>query len=149
MIVDIVGSTGRFRTRLARALFPRNRIALHILPPLNDRDGTRQILSGAASANVQQFSLGKVIVTIMRRRIRHCVECPKCQTRYLVGASPYGNGSYLISCLTKDSEVHILYCACDRSAISNPWRELKKYAVSSRAQDRGYGPPEEIVLVGT
>jgi hypothetical protein len=28
-------------------------------------------------------------------RIRHCVECPKCGTRYLLGHSQYGNGSYL------------------------------------------------------
>jgi hypothetical protein len=44
--------------------------------------------------------------------------------------------------------VHILYCACDRSAMANRWSDLKKYVVSSRAHDRGYGPPEEIVLVG-
>src|SRR5262249_24885549 len=102
---------------------------------------------GAKSANVQPSLACKVIVAIMRRRIRHCVECPKCRTRYLIGTSPYRNGSYLVSCLTKDSEVHILYCACDQSAIANPWSELKKYVVSTRAHDRGYGPPEEIVLV--
>ena len=32
----------------------------------------------------------------MTPRIRHCVECPKCHTRYLVGFSPYRNGSYLM-----------------------------------------------------
>jgi hypothetical protein len=83
----------------------------------------------------------------MRQRIRHCVACPRCGMRYLIGSSPYRNGSYLVSCLTRDSEVHILYCACDRSAISNLSSELKKYAVSSRAHDRGYGSPDEIVLV--
>jgi hypothetical protein len=33
-------------------------------------------------------------------RVRHCVECPKCHTRYLPGFTPYRNGSYLIP-LTK------------------------------------------------
>jgi hypothetical protein len=32
--------------------------------------------------------------------------------------------------------------------MANRWSDLKKYVVSSRAHDRGYGPPEEIVLVG-
>ena len=26
-------------------------------------------------------------------RIRHCAECPKCGTRYLIAGSPYRNGS--------------------------------------------------------
>lgn len=29
-------------------------------------------------------------------RVRYCVECPKCRTRYLPSSSPYRNGSYLI-----------------------------------------------------
>jgi len=35
------------------------------------------------------------LLRAMTRRIRHCIECPKCRTRYLVGYSPYRNGSYL------------------------------------------------------
>jgi hypothetical protein len=104
-------------------------------------------MPGAKSANVQPSPASEVIVAGMRRRIRHCVECPKCRTRYLIGSSPYRNGSYLVSCLTKDSEVHILYCSCDRRPISNLWSDLKKYVVTGGAQDRGYGPPDEIVLI--
>jgi len=37
-----------------------------------------------------------VPVSVMGYRIRHCVECPKCLTRYLVACSPYRNGSYLV-----------------------------------------------------
>ena len=81
-------------------------------------------------------------------RIRHCVECPNCLTRYLIGSSPCRNGSRLVSCLSGDEGVHILFCSCGRPPVANRWSELKKYVVSSRAYDRGYGTPEEIVLVG-
>jgi hypothetical protein len=42
-----------------------------------------------------------------------------------------------------------LYCACGRPPISSrwSWSDLKVYAVSNQAHDRGYGPPEEIVPV--
>jgi hypothetical protein len=80
----------------------------------------------------------------MSHRIRHCVECPKCLTRYLVGYSPYRNGSYLVSG-AGNFEVYKLYCSCGRSAFSLRWSELKRYVVSKPAHDRGYGPPEEIV----
>jgi len=33
----------------------------------------------------------------MSIRIRRCLECPKCHTRYLLGFSPYSNGSYVVS----------------------------------------------------
>jgi len=81
----------------------------------------------------------------MPRRIRHCVECPKCHTRYLIGASPYDNGSYLMSSVIGDSEVHTLYCSCGRPAVTSRWEELPTYAVSNGAYGRGYGPPEEVV----
>src|SRR6267378_4027323 len=83
----------------------------------------------------------------MPRRIRHCMECPECLTRYLVSGSPYGNGSYLVSLRDGNSEVHTLYCSCGRTPVSSPWSELKPYVVSSPAHRRGYGPPEEIVPV--
>ena len=82
-------------------------------------------------------------------RVRHCVECPKCLTRYLVGFSPYRNGSYLMPLAAGFSEEWILYCSCGRPA--NPsrgrWSELKMYAVSDQAHSLGHGPPEEIVQV--
>jgi hypothetical protein len=86
----------------------------------------------------------------MTPRIRHGVECPKCRTRYLVGFSPYRNGSCLVPLVAGSSEEYTLYCSCGRPPIPSrwSWRELKTYAVSNRAHDRGYGPSEDIVPVG-
>jgi hypothetical protein len=85
----------------------------------------------------------------MASRVRHCVECPKCLTRYLPGFSPYRNGSYLMPLAEGFAEEWMLYCACGRPSISSrwSWSDLKLYAVSNQAHDRGYGPPEEIVPV--
>jgi hypothetical protein len=66
----------------------------------------------------------------MRDRIRRCVECPRCLTRYLVAFSPYRNGSYVVSTVAGFPEAScILCCSCRKPA-----------------QDRGYGMPDEIVL---
>ena len=78
----------------------------------------------------------------MTRRIRHCVECPKCRTRYLLGASPYANGAYLVIS-PLDMEAHTLYCPCGRSATSHA-SEAGTYIISNLAYDRGYGSPDEI-----
>jgi hypothetical protein len=85
----------------------------------------------------------------MTSRVRHCVECPKCLTRYLPGFSPYRNGSYLMPLTEGFADEWTLYCACGIPAISSrwSWSDLKLYAVSNQAHDRGYGPPEEIVPV--
>ena len=82
-------------------------------------------------------------------RVRHCVECPKCLTRYLPGFSPYRNGSYLMPLAEGFADEWTLYCACGRPPISSrwSWSDLKLYAVSNQAHDRGYGPPEEVVPV--
>jgi ketosteroid isomerase-like protein len=40
----------------------------------------------------------------MSLRIRHCIECPKCLTRYVIGSSPYRNGAHLISHLICGAE---------------------------------------------
>ena len=88
--------------------------------------------------------------TFMHCFLRNCVECPKCLTRYLVAFSPYGNGSYLVPAFAGLSDEYILYCSCGRPPVSSRWRrsELKRYAVSKVAHDRGYGTPAEIVPVG-
>jgi hypothetical protein len=83
----------------------------------------------------------------MSLRIRHCVECPKCLTRYVIGSSPYRNGAYLVSCLDGNFEEHTLYCSCGRRSASIRWNDLKSCVVSHGAFDRGFGPPDEIVLV--
>jgi hypothetical protein len=40
-----------------------------------------------------------------------------------------------------------LYCSCGSPHIPSRWNwsELKRYAISTQAHERGYGPPEEIV----
>lgn len=85
----------------------------------------------------------------MGRCIRHCVVCSRCLTRYLIGFSPYPNGSYLVPLVEGTSEEWILYCSCSQPPSSSrcSWSELKLYAVCSQAHDRGYGRPEEIVPV--
>jgi hypothetical protein len=89
-------------------------------------------------------------ISAMKSRIRHCVECPKCRTRYLVGFSPYRNGSCLIPVAEGISQEWTLYCSCGRPPSSSRWAwgDLKMYTVSNQAHDRGYGPPEEIVPLG-
>ena len=83
----------------------------------------------------------------MASRVRHCVECPKCCTRYLVGFSPYRNGSYLLPVTPGSHEEWTLYCSCltPPSPTRWSWYELEPYEVSGTAHLRGYGPPEEIV----
>jgi hypothetical protein len=82
-------------------------------------------------------------------RIRHCVECPKCLTRYLIPFSPYRNGSYLIRTIDGCSDEYALYCSCRKSTAASVWRwnEVQTCAVSNAAYDRGYGTPEEIVPI--
>jgi hypothetical protein len=88
-----------------------------------------------------------VLIYAMTTRIRYCVECPRCLTRYLIGFSPYPNGSYLVPLVQGFSEEWTLYCSCGQPPSSSrwSWSELKIYAVSTQAHDRGYGRPEEIV----
>jgi hypothetical protein len=85
----------------------------------------------------------------MGHRIRHCVECPKCLTRYLVACSPYRNGSYLVPTVAGSREEYTLYCSCGRPPVSSRWRweKVKTYEVSKIAYDRGYGTPGEILPI--
>jgi hypothetical protein len=82
-------------------------------------------------------------------RVRSCVECPNCRTRYLPGCSPYSNGSYLMPLVEGFTNEWTLYCSCGRPHIPSRWNwsELKRYAIATQAHVRGYGPPEEIVAV--
>jgi len=85
--------------------------------------------------------------SFMSARIRHCVQCPKCRTLYLVSASPYRNGSYLVRTPPSSLDEYTLYCACSVPAATSRWRsaDMKACEVSRTAHRRGYGPPEEIV----
>jgi len=78
-------------------------------------------------------------------RVRHCVECPSCHTRYLVSFSPYRNGSYLIPTVAGSLEEYSLYCACSRGVTVWRWSEVKTCEVSPMAYERGYGTVDEIV----
>jgi hypothetical protein len=81
--------------------------------------------------------------------IRRCVECPKCSTRYLIGFSPYPNGACLVSTALGSCEEYTLYCSCRRPPALSQWNwsEMKPYAVTKAAHDRGYGNGQEIVAV--
>lgn len=85
----------------------------------------------------------------MGHRIRHCVECPKCWTRYLLARSPYYNGSYLIPTVTGSLEEYTLYCSCATMLLRSHWRwdEMKTYKVSKAAYDRGFGTPDEVFVM--
>lgn len=82
-------------------------------------------------------------------RIRHCAECPKCGTRYLIACSPYRNGSYLVPTVMGCGDEYILYCCCRELPVASRWKagELKACEISKPAYDRGYGTAEEMPLV--
>jgi len=79
-------------------------------------------------------------------RVRHCVECPKCRTRYLPSFSPYRNGSYLIPLTVQGDSGWILYCSCRMPSASSQWSatDLKPYEICNQAYRRGYGSPDEV-----
>lgn len=86
----------------------------------------------------------------MTYRLRHCAECPRCGTRYLVGFSPYSNGSCLSGRDRDLPDEWTLYCRCTTPPICSQWRssDMKMYDVSGEAYERGFGSPNEIVRFG-
>lgn len=82
----------------------------------------------------------------MSHRVRHCVECPRCHTWYIIGFSPYKNGAHLVRTGEGISEQYTLYCLCDGAALPNSWRwrEIKTCEVTKLAHHRGYGSRDEI-----
>jgi hypothetical protein len=85
----------------------------------------------------------------MSCRIRHCISCPHCFTRYLIGFSPYANGSYLLSPSAGSLEEYALYCSCRQFPVPSRWKgnEIRTCEVSNSAYRRGYGSPEEVMLL--
>src|ERR1700747_3501263 len=83
----------------------------------------------------------------MPQRIRHCVECPKCSIHYLIGFSPYNNGSYLEPSVVGSWEAYTLYCSCKRPYTISRWSGVRACQVSNAAYNRGYGPREEVAPV--
>jgi hypothetical protein len=86
----------------------------------------------------------------MPMHIRRCAECPKCSTRYLIGFSPYWNGSYLTSTARGSSEEYTLYCSCCVPPAASQWKwsDMKTFAVARAAHERGYGNCAEIFPAG-
>lgn len=80
-------------------------------------------------------------------RIRHCVECPKCLTRYVVSCSPYENGSYLEPTIEACWDEYTLYCRCKAAASRWKSSEFINCEVSAAAFERGYGTAEEITVI--
>src|SRR5579864_9367271 len=82
----------------------------------------------------------------MSARVRHCVECPRCHTFYLIAFNPYRNGAYLVRTGTGASEEYTLYCLCDGPHHPNVsrWREVRACEVSRTAHQRGYGSLHEV-----
>jgi hypothetical protein len=84
----------------------------------------------------------------MSHRIRHCVECPRCRTWYILARSPYCNGSLLLPTVAGSMEEYILYCACAQPPVASRWRwyEVPSCAVSKGAHARGFGTGQEIAF---
>src|SRR5579863_1613450 len=82
----------------------------------------------------------------MSNRIRHCVECPKCRTHYLIAFSPYSNGSFLLRTVAGSSEEYTLHCFCEGALFPSVWKwcEAKPCEVSKGAHSRGYGMLDEV-----
>jgi hypothetical protein len=82
----------------------------------------------------------------MSARLRHCVECPECCTRYLIGFSPYSNGALLVCVEREVAEDYRLFCSCRWPRVCSRWsrNDLKVYEVSNAAYVRGYGSAGEI-----
>ena len=85
----------------------------------------------------------------MSSRIRSCVECPNCHTRYLIGFSSHSNGSYIVSHPQRAAVMHRLYSTCSNSPSPYAFKfsKLKMYDISDWADRHACGSPEEIVLV--
>lgn len=93
-------------------------------------------------------SIGVFSCLYMSYRIRHCVECPRCRTWYIIALSPYRNGSHLMPTIPGSMEEYILYCTCAGPAFASlwRWRDVQTCVVSRAAHDRGYGTEQEIVV---
>ena len=82
-------------------------------------------------------------------RARHCIECPRCLTRYVISLSPYDNGSYVIPAVEGSGDEYILYCSCSRRSVRCRWEssEVMLCNVMKAAYKRGHGTAREIIPV--
>jgi hypothetical protein len=127
---------GRFRTALRHAPGCMQKV------PLPVRHVRKRLLFPSLSSYL--------VRGFMPMHIRRCAECPKCSTRYLIGFSPYSNGSYLVPTSRGSSDEYTLYCACCTPPASSQWRwnDMNAFAVAKAAHERGYGDCTEIFLPG-
>lgn len=82
---------------------------------------------------------------VMSSRIRHCVECPRCHTYYLIASSPYSNGAYIVP-TGAGSEEYTLYCFCEDKQLPHigKWQLAIACDVSKAAHRQGYGTLHEV-----
>jgi hypothetical protein len=71
--------------------------------------------------------------------------------RYLVSASPYSNGSYLVPTSFGSLDEYTLYCACSIPSAVTRWksREMVPCEISKGIHLRGYGSPDEVLPIPT
>ena len=82
-------------------------------------------------------------------RVRHCVACPRCLTRYVISLSPYDNGAYVIPAVEGGGDEYILYCSCRSPSVPCRWKasEVMLCYVLKTAYVRGHGTAREITPV--
>jgi hypothetical protein len=80
-------------------------------------------------------------------RIRHCLECNRCGTRYLISRSPYGNGAWITFTANRIGEGYVLHCSCRGIAMPRNDSEVLICEVSKVAYERGFGTEKEIVPI--
>ena len=82
-------------------------------------------------------------------RVRHCIECPKCLTRFVISRTPYDNGAYVIPTIEGSGDEYILYCSCNSRTVPCRWKssEVMLCSVLKAAYQRGYGTAREIIPV--
>ncbi len=82
-------------------------------------------------------------------RARHCIECPRCLTRYVISRSPYSNGAYVIPAVEGSTDEYFLYCSCNGRRVSccSESNEVMLCHVLKTAYERGYGSALEITPV--
>ena len=113
------------------------------------KSGQRSQAQGSISTYEHTAKTELKSAEYMTYRIRHCVSCAYCQTRYLIGFSPYANGAYLQCASVGSIHEYVLYCSCRHFPSPNRSKDRAARAcvVSNSAYLRGYGTPDEIWFV--
>ena len=153
----MVGSTGDSSFNWSHGFIWQNGVmtALNTLFPASSNLYATMVEAGSTARHTGSFSIRRfpastgcdqTVVSIFMSRLRHCVECPKCRTRYLPSFSPYRNGSYLIPLTAHGAAGWLLYCSCRTPPASSQWgwTDLKRYEICGQAYRRGYGSPDEV-----